>query len=365
MAKAIYPYKFEPMPVEKVWGGTKLAEVFSKPFDTDKKIGESWEISGFMEDSSMISEGYMAENSLFDLMETYMDEVVGDDHYKHFGDEFPLLVKLLDVEERLSIQVHPDDETAFDRHNSSGKNEAWYILDSDPDSLVYMGFNRDITPTEFLDRCKNGTLEEVLNKYHPKKGDFFFIESGIVHSAGGGLLIAEIQQLSDITYRIYDWGRENNPDTRRQMHLEYALDVINYKKYDPVKYFVPARSAADEAKFGREVPPRRLARTPYFNITEFSLNDPFHIYTDQYESFLIYYCLQGKLKITPSKDGDEVFMDTGEWVLIPASYQDFYLTPLAPATKILETYIEPPEEHDSYLDDDKDTKHDEHCGCGH
>lgn len=374
MSKAIYPYKFIPVPHEKVWGGTKLAEMLSKPFDRNKKTGESWEICGFANESSMIAGGYMAENSLFDLMETYMDEIVGEDNYKHYGDEFPLLVKLLDVEERLSVQVHPDDETAFDRHNSYGKSEAWYILDADPDAIVYMGFNQDVTPAEFLERCKNGTLEEVLNKYHPAKGDFFFIESGIVHSAGGGLLIAEVQQLSDVTYRIYDWGRENNPATAREMHLEYAFDVIDYKKYDPVKYFVPARTPETEAKFEREIPPRRLARNRFFNITEIALQDAFHVYTEEYESFLIYYCVEGKVKMTPAKEeeGEPVTFDKGEWVLVPASYGDFYIAPQREGTKILEIYVEKQEEKDSYTDEggNNDGKEDGHshnhgrCGCG-
>lgn len=140
----------------------------------------------------MVENGWLQDNPLFDVIETYMDEIVGEDNYKRFGNEFPVLVKLLDINERLSVQVHPDDETAFDRHNSYGKNEAWYVLEADPTARIYMGFNKDMDAREFLERCAAGTLEEVLNEVTPKKGDFFFIEAGTVHSAGGGLVIAEI-----------------------------------------------------------------------------------------------------------------------------------------------------------------------------
>ena len=163
MKKAIYPIKFIPQPRERVWGGRRLAAQFHKPFDPDAVIGESWEVSGFEDDSSVIENGWLEDNPLFDVIETYMDEIVGEDNYKRFGNEFPVLVKLLDIQERLSVQVHPDDETAFDRHNSYGKTEAWYVLEADPTARIYMGFNKDLDMHEFLDRCAAGTLEEVLN----------------------------------------------------------------------------------------------------------------------------------------------------------------------------------------------------------
>ena len=170
MKKAIYPIKFIPQPKERVWGGRRLAAQFHKPFDPDAVIGESWEVSGFEDDSSVIESGWLEDNPLFDVIETYMDEIVGEDNYKRFGNEFPILVKLLDIQERLSVQVHPDDETAFDRHNSYGKTEAWYVLEADPTARIYMGFNKDLDAREFLDRCAAGTLEEVLNVVTPRKG---------------------------------------------------------------------------------------------------------------------------------------------------------------------------------------------------
>lgn len=361
-SKVIYPYKFLPVTKERVWGGRMLVEKYGKPCESGNPVGESWEISGFEEDSSQISEGYLAGNSLYDVIETYMDEIVGEDNYKRFGNEFPLLMKMLDVEERLSIQVHPDDETAFDRHNSYGKSEAWYILDAKPGAKVYMGFKRDITPAEFLERVENETLEEVLNVYEPHKGDFFYIESGIVHSAGGGVVIAEVQQLSDVTYRIYDWGREHDPATARQMHVEYALDCINYRKYDEERYFTPSGSHSHGA----------LVRNRYFTITPFRLDDPIHIYTDRYESFIVYFASKGdfSIRMRELEGKEEYLLSEGEWIMVPAASPDFYIVPKSGGSEILEFYVEKEEERDSYIDgedqslcDDDCHCHDEHCHC--
>lgn len=359
--KKLYPIKFVPTPRERVWGGKKLATKYGKPFDTEKVIGESWEVVGFEQDSSIIADGFLADNSLFDVIETYMDEMVGDDLYKYFGNEFPLLIKLLDIQDRLSIQVHPDDITAFDRHNSYGKTEAWYVLEADPDARVYMGFNRDVDPNEFYQRCKDETLEEVLNVYHPHKGDFFYIEAGIIHSAGGGLVIAEVQQLSDVTYRIYDWGREHNPATARQMHLDLAFDCINYHKYDESKYYVPS---------DKVTPGKVLNRNPYFTVTPLDLRDTLHIYPPQYESFILYFCISGTAGIRTSgnnndKSGapvtgnsEELYsFSKGEWILIPASIPDFYLHSISPdPAQVLEIYVEKQEEKDNYVDDETDNK---------
>ncbi|MDY5824629.1 MAG: type I phosphomannose isomerase catalytic subunit [Candidatus Coprenecus sp.] len=353
MKKTIYPYKFVPVLKERVWGGNKLVNEYGKQTDIKGPIGESWELSGFEDDSSVVAQGYMEGNPIYDIIETYMDEIVGEDNYKRFGNEFPLLVKLLDIQERLSLQVHPDDETAFDRHNSWGKSEAWYILDADPGAKVYMGFKRDVTPAEFMERAANGTLEEILNEYPVRKGDFFYIEAGIVHSAGGGLQVAEIQQLSDVTYRIYDWGRENNPATRRQMHLELAIDSINYSKYDEAKYRIPAT----EHHHGP------LTSNEHFTIQVYDLKDMLHIYTDRYESFILYVCLDGKAKLDFGKDGEYV-LSKGEVILVPAASADFYLSGMTPDAKVMESYIEKPQDHDEYIEEEDDCHcHDQEGHC--
>lgn len=352
--KKLYPFSFNPIPKERVWGGHDLALRYNKPFDRDAVIGESWEVSGFEDESSIISNGFLEKSSLYDVIETYMDEIVGDDHYKRFGNEFPLLVKLLDIQDRLSIQVHPDDQTAFDRHNSYGKSEAWYVLEASPDAKIYMGFNRDVDPSEFYQRCKSGTLEEVLNVFTPHKGDFYYIESGIIHSAGGGLVMAEVQQLSDVTYRIYDWGRENNPQTAREMHLELAFDCINYSKYDSSRYFVPAEEHHHDDNC-QDHCIKKLTSNEHFTITSISLCSPLHIYLDKFESFILYFCSEGQVAITlnhTSSSPQKYDLSKGEWMLIPASLDDFLLSPVQKDTHILEVYIEKPEEEkDNYIND--------------
>ena len=202
-----------------------------------------------------------------------------------------------------------------------------------------MGFNKDMDVREFLDRCAAGTLEEVLNVVTPHKGDFFFIEAGTVHSAGGGLAIAEIQQLSDVTYRIYDWGRENNPATARQMHVDQALSCINYRKYDG-SAFVPA---------GGDAPSKRLVTSKYFIANELNLSSPVRIWPDRYESFILYSCLEGEALLTPSEGSERYPLLRGEWVLIPAAMPDFMLAPVVPGTHVMEVYIGRQEEKDDYI----------------
>lgn len=339
--KQLYPLKLNPILKERVWGGSNFGH----------SIGESWEISGFEDESSEISNGYLEGNALYDIIETYMGDIVGEDIYKYFGNEFPLLIKTLDIKDKLSVQVHPDDETAYDRHNSYGKCEAWYVIDAKPESVIYMGFNRDMDPNEFYQKCKNGDVVECLNCFHPKKGDFFHIEPGIIHSAGNGLVIAEIAQICDVTYRLYDWGRENDPRTARQMHHELAFDCISYSKYDTERYYIPASHRHET---------HTLTDNPHFKITSLDLNDPFHIYTDKYESFILYYCISGEATI----DGNECCIAQGEWVLIPAGYKDFIISPKTEGTRLLEIYIVKQEDQDSYVDGDE-CHHEEGCTCGH
>lgn len=332
--KNIYPIKFTPVYKEKVWGG------------------ESWILSGFEEDSSSIAEGFLANNNIYDVIETYMGEIVGEDHYKFYGNEFPLLIKELNIQERLSVQVHPDDETAFDLHNSYGKSEAWYIIDAEPGAKLYMGFNRDIEPNEFYQRAKDCTLDEVLNVITPKKGDFFYIEAGIVHAAGGGVKIAEVQQLSDVTYRIYDWGREKDPKTAREMHLDLAFSCINYSKYDAAKYFVPAGTVDHKEEKGFS-DATHLTKNEHFNITHMNLSDMLHVYPDQFKSFILYYCIDGELifEVTNENKAEKYSAKKGEWILIPAGLKDFMLSPKGEKAELLEVYTEVNEEDiDNYID---------------
>ncbi|HPS96500.1 MAG TPA: class I mannose-6-phosphate isomerase, partial [Bacteroidales bacterium] len=198
---SLYPIKFNPIVKDRVWGS------------------EIWEVSGVDGDLSIASNGFLEENDINEITETYLGEFVGDAIYEKFGNEFPVLIKILNINESLSVQVHPSDEIAIERHDSYGKTECWYILEAKPTAKIFLGLNRDLTPTEFYDMCQKDTISEAMNIIVPKKGDFIFIEPGTLHAATGGITVAEIQQVSDVTYRVYDWGREHNPATAREMHL--------------------------------------------------------------------------------------------------------------------------------------------------
>lgn len=340
--KKLYPFKFTPLPQEKVWGGDILAKKYGKPFDPNLSIGESWEVFSINEYSPAIANGYLKGNSLAEILETYMGEVVGDDIYNYFSDEFPLLIKLLDMNQMLSVQVHPDDEIALERHNSYGKNEAWFVLEAKPEAKIYMGFNKDITATEFYQRCKDNTVTEVLNLFHPKAGDFFYVEAGTVHAAGDGVVIAEIQQASDITYRVYDWGRENDPQSAREMHLEEAIDCINYNKYTGEGVYLKNVEGV-----------RQLTDNPYFTINHITLNNQTKIDTDLYDSFIIYFVYQGKLSIGGFADNSgNIDVNKGEFVLIPAHLGGFMIKPEESDTSLLEIYIRDIRSREDYPDID-------------
>jgi mannose-6-phosphate isomerase len=384
MEKKLYPLRFIPVASKRPWGGNDLIKKLGKqfveldeddneiPVSADELIGESWEIADMGIEDSVVKEGWLAGNTMSDLMEIYLEKIVGENVYKYYGRQFPLLIKFLDIHEKLSVQVHPDDEIAAERYDSLGKAEIWYVMDAEPGAKVYMGFNRQVSAQEFYDRCHNGTVEEVLNVIYPKKGDAIYVAPGTVHAAEGGLLIAEIQESSDLTFRLYDWGREFDPATARQMHLEEAIDLINYERFDEGLYRKgplwgeeasdePCRATvADDAEehhhHGDKIS-EILVETPMFNVTKINLSDPLHIYTEQFESFIIYMCIEGEASLqVPSgnengeKGMDTYVIETGETILIPAQMQDFYLVPRDRDTVLLEAVTRPAEEIDDYID---------------
>ena len=344
------------------WGGDALIKILGKDFvecddegnevklSTDVKIGVSSELAdmGFVD--SVIENGWLAGNTIGELMETYLERIVGEKVYNYYGRQFPVLIKFLDINDRISVQVHPDDEIAAERYDSLGKAEAWYILDAKPGAKIYAGFSKDMTAQELYDRCKNGTVEEVMNVIVPKKGDSLIIPPGTVHSAGGGILIAEVQESSDLTFRLYDWGREFNPATARPLHLEEAIDLIDYNKFDQSLF----RQAEHTHEEGVSV---NLAERPEFCVTKINLTDPLHIYTEQFESFIIYICVEGaaSIQVPSENEKGEACMDNyeiskGETILIPAEMSDFYLVPRDKDTVLLEAVCRPDEDMDEYID---------------
>ena len=369
MEKKLYPLKFIPVPSRRPWGGSALVNELGKHFvevdedgnetvlGSDVLIGESWELADMGIEDSVVENGWLAGNTISELMETYLERIVGEDVYNYFGRQFPLLIKFLDINDKLSVQVHPDDQVAAERYDSLGKAEIWYVMDAKPEAKMYCGFNRDITAQEFYDRCKNGTVDEVLNVITPKKGDVIFITPGTVHAADGGILIAEIQESSDMTFRLYDWGREFNPATARKMHVEEAIDVINYNAFDPTIYRKGPLWGEESQEEDHMI--QNLVECPQFSVSKVRLTDPLHIYTEQFESFIVYICLEGavSIQVPSTNEKGEACMENyefkkGETILVPADMPDFFLVPRDRDTILLEAVTRPEEALDAYIDPD-------------
>ncbi len=353
MEKKLYPLKLVPIASIRPWGGHDLVNKLGKEFP-EELIGESWEIADMGFEDSVVANGWLAGNTLSEVMETYLERVVGENVYNYFGRQFPLLIKFLDINDKLSVQVHPDDEIAAERYDSLGKSEVWYVLDAKPDAKIYMGFKREVTAQEFYDRCHNGTVEEVLNVIHPRKGDFLHITPGTVHAADGGILVAEIQESSDLTFRLYDWGRENDPATARPIHLEEAIDIIDYRPYDFGRYR-KGPEWGDEAAHEHDI--ETLVESAQFNVTKLHLADPLHIYTEKFESFIVYICIEGaaSIQVPSTRPGGEAYMENyefakGETILVPADMPDFYLVPRDRSTVLLEAVTRVEDELDNYID---------------
>jgi mannose-6-phosphate isomerase len=322
----LYPLKFKPQAKATVWGGNKLNALFNKPFPATEKIGESWELSAVQRNLSVVTNGFLKGNTIEELTEVYLGELVGEKNYERFGIEFPVLVKLIDAAETLSVQVHPDDEAARIRHNAYGKTEMWHVLQADNGAGLYVGFNRNLTAAEFYDRVQNNTLLETLNFVNVQPGDTFFITPGTIHAIGKGIVLAEIQQTSDITYRIYDWGREHNPATARAMHVDQAIDIIDYAKKTEAK--INYARLPDE--------PVQLVDSPYFVTNLVEITRPMERNLLDKDSFVIYVCIGGGATIQYNRHSET--MTKGETLLIPAAIADFTLLP-SPEATLLETYI--------------------------
>ena len=321
----LYPLKFHPILKKKIWGGEKLSY---KSEQHEQSIGESWEISAVEDNISVVVNGILADNDLQELIEVYMGALVGDHVYEKFGIEFPLLIKYIDANDDLSIQVHPDDETAKERHNAYGKTEMWYIVDAEKDASLIMGFNKETDKTEYLQALRSNELMNILNTEKVKKGDSFFIPAGLVHAIGKGCFIAEIQQTSDITYRIYDYNRKDADGNTRELHTDLATDVIDYQYHPKHKVdYTPQDNKSVQ-----------LVKCPYFTTNLLTFDRDIEKEYIRLDSFVIYMCLQGKFTITTG-ECDPVVVTKGETVLIPACFKNLTLFP-DEVTKVLEIYME-------------------------
>lgn len=289
--------------------------------------GESWEISGVEENLSIVKEGFLEGNDLQELIEVYMGDLVGDSVYEKHGTEFPLLIKLIDAQDVLSVQVHPDDALAAQRHHAYGKTEMWHIIQADPGSVIYSGFNREITREDFLDRLEQRKIQEDLNVEDVKAGDTFFIPAGRIHAIGAGILLAEIQQTSDITYRIFDWNRLEKNGRPRTLHTDLAIDAIDFKHY-------PSYRNEYQACINR---PAAIATCPYFTANLIWFNRTVERDYVDLDSFVIYMCVHGSFLLNYGEE-NPMLVKTGHTILLPAIFKDVILEPRED-TRVLEVYV--------------------------
>ncbi|MEM9833019.1 MAG: type I phosphomannose isomerase catalytic subunit [Bacteroidota bacterium] len=322
----LYPLKFRTIYKDKIWGGEKIKTVLGKDFAPLPNCGETWEISGVTGNISEVAEGALAGKNLQEILATYQGKLVGDWVYQKYGNEFPLLIKFIDANDDLSIQVHPDDELAQQRHNSFGKTEMWYIMQADKEAQLTVGFNQPMSREKYLDAFEDGKLMSILNEEDVQAGDVYFLPAGRVHSIGKGILLAEIQQTSDVTYRIYDFDRRDDKGNTRELHVEQALDAIDYQEYDEYKTLYEKRE--------NEVVD--VVEAPYFvtsrlQFTENTSRD----YADR-DSFTIYVCVDGEADIY--SDGKSYPIKKGEACLLPASVKHVELVTSEGFT-LLESYV--------------------------
>lgn len=325
---ALYPLKFKPILKERIWGGTKLETRFGKNLEGKTNIGESWELSAVDGDVSVVENGHLAGNNLQELIEIYLDELVGEKVYEKHGAEFPLLIKFIDANDDLSIQVHPDDKKAKERHHAFGKTEMWVALDDSEKPKLITGFNQDTDKATFLKKLNDGTLTELFNYEEVHKGDTYFVPAGRVHAICAGNLIAEIQQTSDITYRIYDYNRKDQEGNGRELHLDWSLDVMDYSKVkNPRVNYTPVQNE-----------PVELVSCKYFTTNMLSLSIEVERDYFEFDSFVILICTEGKCTVG-KPDGESVLINSGETVLLPAALHNVIFKPVGGEVKLLEVYI--------------------------
>lgn len=319
----LYPLKFNPILKDKIWGGQKLKNLLNKESNLPN-VGESWEISDVEGDTSVVSNGSLKGQSLKELLETYKANLIGEKNYKIFGNKFPLLIKFIDAKEDLSIQLHPNDELAAKRHNSFGKTEMWYVMQADEGSNLIVGFNQDMSTEKYLSHLENKTLTEILNFDKVKTGDTYFIEVGRVHAIGAGVMLAEIQQTSDITYRVYDWDRVDDQGNERELHNDIAIDAFDFN--------MPDNFRVDYSKSTNQS--NEMVSCPYFTTSYLYVSETIEKENKQ-DSFLIYMCVDGNAEITVN--GNSEHIKKGETVLLPAAIKEYQIT--SKNATLLEVYV--------------------------
>ena len=318
------PLKFKALLKQTIWGGDKIIP-FKHLSEKLDNVGESWEISGVKDNETMVSEGNLAGQSLNDIVRRYKGELVGKDNYERFGDEFPLLIKFIDARQDLSIQVHPTDEIAHRQGKRRGKTEMWYIMNSEPDAKLYCGLKEQITPEQYKEKVEDDTITDALAQYSVKEGDVFFLPAGRIHAIGTGCFLAEIQQTSDVTYRIYDFKRKDKDGHYRQLHTKEAAECINFKVENNYRTeYVPQKNQGVS-----------LVQCPYFCTAVYDLDEPMTIDYSELDSFVILIGMKGEGTIVDN-EGNECVIRAGESILLPATTRTIKVSG---TVKFLETYV--------------------------
>ena len=325
----LYPLKFTPILKERIWGGDYLYKKFGKGTDSDINIGESWEVSAVKDNVSVVSEGILAGNDLFELIEVYMGDLVGDKVYEKFGVEFPVLVKFLVAKSDVSIQVHPNEEYANEKFGEHGKAEMWYIFDAEKDAKIIAGFDRNTSREEVEQAINNDTITQLLRIDDAQKGDVFDIPVGRVHAICKDNVIVEIQQTSDLTFRIYDYDRVDDNGNKRDLHVQQSLDVLDFNAKE--NYKIPYNKEINE--------PTNLIKNEHFTTNLLSFDKK--LGRDYYllDSYVVLVCTEGEFDIE-YKEGGSVNVKVGESVLLPACIQEYYFNPKTEKATFIETYLE-------------------------
>ncbi|MCE2616343.1 MAG: type I phosphomannose isomerase catalytic subunit [Phocaeicola sp.] len=323
----MYPYKFNPILKSTIWGGDKIIP-FKHLNVKQEQVGESWEVSGVHGSESIVSNGPDTGKNLAQLVKEYKGQLVGEDNYKQFGNTFPLLIKFIDARDDLSIQVHPNDALAGKRHNSMGKTEMWYIIDNANDTAhLHSGLKKRITPEEYAQMVENHTIVDALADYKIKPDEVYFLPAGRIHSIGKGCFLAEIQQTSDITYRIYDFNRKDKNGKTRELHTELAKDAIDYTVQDDYRtLYTPEQNKSVE-----------LINCPYFTTSVYDLTEDMSVDYSELDSFVIYICLEGSCTVT-DHENNQSQLRAGESILFPATTKMIQIT-VNEHVKFLESYV--------------------------
>ena len=323
----LYPLRFRPRLKPRIWGGSTLIAKKGKGLriDRSRQYGESWDLSGLRGDLSVVTNGMLKGNNIEELIEVYMGDLVGEKNFERFGIEFPLLIKMLDAQDTLSIQVHPNDELAVERHDSFGKSEMWYITNCEEGAAIHIGFKRPVSREEFIDAVITNRLPELLNRYEVKKGDVYYIPAGTIHTIGKGIELIEIQQTSDITYRVYDWDRVDADGRSRELHTALAIDAIDFENDEE---YVLTKSVEPNSIV-------ELIKCNQFTTNLLAVEGEYTRILAAHDTFVVYMVAEGELQIETESGSEQ--LTVGELVLIPAETNEVVIKGNG---RLLEAYVE-------------------------